>query len=153
YKYLFHDYNENDIKPGKFWKDNRDPRYGRLLCNVARYANTTIPLHADNLPQGIVAEAYRQQHGKLRGVEVQLVNFLGGVIKEGVVPLNSNINFPIVKSHLPHPDRPITISVRARQVRQVFVLSTDFDGVVQLPFSTAGEYTTVRLPTFHNYFI
>lgn len=152
YKYLYYYYNSDiDIKPGKFWKDNREPQYGRLLCNVARYANAEIPVQVDNVPSGVLVESYRQESGRASGVQVHLVNFLGGRLQEGIVPVRNAINFPEVKPNLPDPHKPITIGVRAADVNGVYVVSPDFDEVVQLPFTETNGYTTVVLPALYRY--
>ncbi len=153
YKYLYHYYNENLVKPGEQWTDNRDPEYGRLLCRVAQYCNKGVPMIVGNLSKGIVAEAYRHDMGDLKGIQVHLANFLGGRLKEGIVPQLNDVTFPEVRPNLPDPSKPITISVRARDVKSVYLLSPDFDATVRLPVTRKGEYATVALPVLYRYFI
>ncbi|MFH1970633.1 MAG: alpha-amylase family protein [Verrucomicrobiota bacterium] len=177
YRYLYHYYNENLIKPGQFWKDNRDPKYGRLIGRLAIYGNDELPLKVANVPRGIVTEvyrhevcdakplspvlnklhlgglvqAYRHRFKDLRGIQVHLANLLGGRLKEGVVPLVNEINYPEVRPNLPNPDKPITVSVRTDQVKSVYLLSPDFDATVELPFKKKDGYATVELPVFSRY--
>jgi len=152
-RYLYHYYNINVIKPGSLWKDHRDPQYGRLLCELAGYENKEIPVKISNVPQGIVVEAYRHKVGSLTGIQVHLANFLGGRVKEGKVPFGKDIDFPEVKPNLPDPEKPITVSVRSSKVGHVYVISPDFDQVVELPFTNSGDYSSISLPVFYRYFI
>ncbi len=151
FSYFFHYFNTNVIKPGEPWKDERDPAWGQLLCRAVQLNNQEVPMVVENLPRGVVAEVYRQQYGALKGVQVLLANFLGGNVKEGVNPAPGDISFPSVKDHLPRPNEPIHVAVRAEAVKKVYVLSPDFDEVVELPFKEEAGLIHVDLPVLHRY--
>jgi len=152
-KYLYYNYGEPVFRPGEVWKDNRDPRYRDLICAAAVYGNAKRPLEVHNLPAGIIAEAYNHKFGTMKGVQVHLANFLGGEYKGGLISPLDDINFPDAMSALPSPGKPIVITVEARDVKSVYVISPDFDGAVKMPFASNGNRVTVELPTFCRYSI
>ena len=99
--HFFYYYNTNTITPGKFWKDERDPAWGQILCRIVQVENPEIPMVVENLPRGVVAEVYRQEYGELKGVQVLLTNFLGGEVKEGIIPAAGDVSFPSVRDYQP----------------------------------------------------
>ena len=138
------------IEPGKHWTDRRDPVYGKLLC-AAALAGGTAPLTIENLPAGVVAEAFRHEHGERKGLQVRLANLEGGRLKTGVVPVWYGVTFPEVQDRLPQPKNSIRVSARIGVVRQVFLISPDFDPIVSLPFEIQGDQVVVTIPTVHRY--
>ncbi len=152
-RYFFHYYNDNLIKPGKMWKDYRDPEYLKLICNTVTCCNQDIPLVVQNVPQGVVVEAYKHQFKDMKGIQVHVANFLGGVIKEGTVPVINEITFPEVRPFLPDPNKPILLKALAPETKNVYLISPDFDATVELPFKKEGNYACVELPDFYRYFI
>lgn len=149
--YFFHYYNTNVLKPGESWTDERDPSWGEVVCRAVQLGNAEVPMIVENLPRGVVAEVYRQQYGDLKGVQVMLANFLGGNVKEGVIPPLGDVSFPSVKDHQPDPSKPIHIAVRADDVKKVYVMSPDFEEVVELPFRAEKGLVHVDLPEMHRY--
>ncbi|MBU0478454.1 beta-galactosidase trimerization domain-containing protein [bacterium] len=152
-KYFYTSYYRNLIEPGTYWEDNRDEKFGKILKQCAIYNNKDIPFIAENLPSGVVVEAYRQKYGDLEGIQVHLANFLGGRLKQGIVPTTTDVNFPDVGKHLPSTDKPISISVRAENMKKVYLISPDFDETVEMPFIKQGEYIKVELPILYRYAI
>jgi len=152
-RYFFHYYNDNLIKPGKMWKDYRDPEFLKLICESVISFNLDIPLIVQNVPQGIVVEAYKHHFKDMKGIQVHVANFLGGVIKEGVVPIINEVSFPEARPLLPDPQKPISLKVLAPETKKVYLISPDFDATVGLPFRKEGNYVCVELPDFYRYFI
>ena len=149
--HFFYYYNTNTITPGKFWKDERDPAWGQILCRIVQVENPEIPMVVENLPRGVVAEVYRQEYGELKGVQVLLTNFLGGEVKEGIIPAAGDVSFPSVRDYQPSQKEPIRVTVRAKGVKNVYLLSPDFDAVVELPFKEDGGLVRVDLPELYRY--
>ncbi|MBI4026964.1 MAG: hypothetical protein HY360_18410, partial [Verrucomicrobia bacterium] len=139
------------LQIGKTWKDRRDPDFLRIIKAALSYGNPAPLVKVDNLPRGVVAEAYEQTNGKLKGIAVHLVNFIGADLKEGIVPRLLEIGFPDLKKHLPAPEKEIEIAVKAASVRKVFLVSPDFSDTVELKCRRDGDYAAVRLPTFYRY--
>jgi hypothetical protein len=146
-------YPGDPIEPGKDWTDHRNPKYQELIGRLTQRDNPQPPLVADNLPRGVVTEVYRYQSDLGHGTVVHVVNFLGGLLKNGPVPAVPRITYPEVKPRLPDPGKPITLSVLAPQASSVLLFSPDFDAVVKLPFQRDGEYIRVTLPVFYRYFM
>jgi hypothetical protein len=149
--YFFYYYNTNVLKPGTFWKDERDPAWGQLLCRIVQVENPGIPMVVENLPRGVVAEVYRQEYRELKGIQVLLANFLGGEVAEGIISPPADISFPSVRERQPRPNEPIRVAVRAPGVKKVYLLSPDFDAVVELPFQEEGEMVRVELPVLYRF--
>lgn len=152
-KYNFHYYNDPKIVPGKYWVDPRDETYGEILRRAVTCFNENIPLKVNNLPKGVVTEVYNHRSGGMQGIQVHLANFLGGYVEEGTIPLYDPISFPSVKNNLPEKELPISLEVKAPGVKDVFLLSPDFDATVRLDYTVSNDSVQVQLPTMHRYFI
>ena len=152
YKYLHFYFGDDPVEPGKLWTDKRDSRYADLIGAAATSAGAP-PMTVKNLPTGVIAETYRHENGSVRGIQVHLANLMAGQIKSGVVPVWYGASFPAVKDHLPQLGKPIEIVVRADAVKKVYLLSPDYDSIVELPFTIQHGSVTTTLPTIERYSI
>jgi len=141
---------DTPIEAGKHWTDRRDPQYGKLLC-AAALGGEAAPLTIENLPAGVVAETFRHEYGELQGLQVRFANLVGGRLKTGAVPVWYGVTFPDLQDRLPQPQHPIRVSARITGVRQVFLISPDYDAIVSLPFVIQGDQVSVTIPTVHRY--
>lgn len=150
--YLHFYFGDDPVEPGKLWTDKRDSRYADLIAAAAISAGVP-PMTVNNLPTGVVAETFRHENGSVRGIQVHLANLLAGQMKTGIVPAWYGASFPDVKAHLPQLGKPIEISVRAEAVKNVYLISPDYDSIVELPFTTQRGSVTTTLPTIERYAI
>ena len=147
-KYFFTHQTRNRVKAGSFWRDGRDDAFREILSRAAALGGAPS-VKVDNVPSGVFVEGFRHAYGPLRGVQVRLINFMGGRLKEGVVPYVSDYRFPDVSAARPDPGRPMTVSVRAVPVNAVVLFSPDFEKPVALRFTSDGTYTKVKLPALY----
>jgi hypothetical protein len=152
-KYNFYYYNDPKIIPGKYWVDPRDKTYGEIIKRAVTCYNSGQPLIIENLPKGVITEVYSHENKKMKGFQVHIANFLGGYVQEGVIPMYHPISFPEVKNNLPRIEQPVSIKVKAENVKDVFLLSPDFDATVKLDYKLSQGYIHVILPTAYRYFI
>jgi hypothetical protein len=97
----------------------------------------------------ILAEVYRHENGGMKGVQIRLANLLGSRIKSGVVPMDNTIDFPEVQSHLPNPSKPLSLSVRAPETKKAYMISLDYDALVELPFRIEKGVVEVEVPKLY----
>ena len=150
FKYLHFYFGDDPVEPGKLWTDKRDQRYGDLMA-AAAVSGGPPPMTIRNLPAGVVTECYQHENGNVRGVQVRLANLLAGRIQTGVVPVWYGAGFPDVRDHLPESGKPIEVEVRAQGVKNVYLISPDYDAVIELPFTTNTTSATIQLPTVERY--
>ncbi|MBI4025004.1 MAG: beta-galactosidase trimerization domain-containing protein [Verrucomicrobia bacterium] len=141
----------NRLPLGQFWKDQRDPKFVETLKAILDYCNPEPAWMLANAPRGVIAEAYRQTVGDLRGMAVHLANFVGSDMREGLVPKIFDVHFPNLKTKRPDPDKEITVGVKADDIRKVFLISPDFPSVIELKKWQDGGYTKVTLPALYRY--
>ena len=149
-KYQFWSHGDSPIEPGRLWTDNRNSDYGQLIC-AAALAGGSPPMRVENLPEGVLAETYKHENRDLKGVQVRLANLEGGRMKTDIVPVWYGIGFPDLKPRLPQPDQPIRVTVRAIGVRNVYLVSPDYESIVRLAPKQSGDQVTVTLPNVHRY--
>ncbi|OHB45959.1 MAG: hypothetical protein A2Y13_05405 [Planctomycetes bacterium GWC2_45_44] len=151
--YFFSYYGAPKIVPGQYWKDERKPEYGKLLCDTILSNTKRLPVQLSYLPKGVVAEAYNHHLGGIKGIQVHLANLTGAYLTDGKVPMTRCLEFPDVMSMLNKQDKAITISVEANDIKDVFLISPDFDTVVSLPYTERQGCTLVKLEKFYRYSI
>jgi hypothetical protein len=129
-------------------RDSGPAGMAQLFCNIVNNANaaaSTAPV--TNLPSGVTVETYAHNYKGAQGVQVHLVNLTGMTS-----PDVSQITFPALS--LPNPALPITISLKRTDINKVYLLSPDFPGLYDIPFTTASGTTTCNLPNaFARYMI
>ena len=148
--YFYSYWGVEEIHKGEVWKDHRDLQYLDFWKVIGRLSGD-LPWSADNLPRGVVVEGFKHDFSGLKGYAIHLANFSGGLLKEGVVPSMPTISFPEVQKL--NPKLPIKIKVRALDPKSAFVISPDFDQVVQLKVKKEGDYSFVELDRFDRYSI
>ena len=126
----------------------RDPSMVQLFSNIVNNANTTaITMPVTNLPSGVAVETYAHNYKGAQGIQVHLLNLTGLTSPEV-----SQITFPALS--LPNPSLPITITLKRTDINKVFLLSPDFTGLYDIPFTTIAGTTTCVLPNaFARYMI
>ncbi len=149
--FIGHGYSLNRIMVNRFWRDKRDERYLELVSTMIHNLIPDLTLQVENLPRRVLAEIYRQDTSSLKGYQVHLVNLLDTRLKTGIIPPPPPLRFPSVKEHLPDKSKPITIKIKADDVKGVFFITPDFIEVVKLPFTSSSGFTQINLPYFYRY--
>lgn len=156
-KYFIDHHGINRITVHQPWKDMRDKNYLSLISAMMHEVDTNMPLRVDNLPAGVMADILRQDYSnksenkKISGYQVHLVNLLDRHLETGVIPPPPALRFPSVKENLPDKTKPITIKVKSSGIKGVYMITPDFDEIVEIPFKTSGMYTQAEIPTFYRY--
>jgi len=144
------EFNVNDNLPRGEDSLPRDQKMADLFCSLV--TNTTVAnITVDNLPPGVVVETYNHEYKGAKGIEVHLLN-LTGMVSGGIGEMNQ-ITFPDIKKQLPDQNGQIQITVRAKDIRNAFMLSPDFYGLYELPFEKKNDEIICRLSTFARFSI
>lgn len=149
--FIGHGYRLNRIEVNKLWQDKRDRKYLSLLSKMVHQLVPDLTMQIENLPRRIFTEVYRQDTPEINGYQVHLLNLLDAKLQTGFIDPPPPLEFPSVKDHLPNKNKPIKIKVKCAGIKGVFMITPDFDRIVELPFEQSGEFTQVELPYFYRY--
>ena len=149
--FIGHGYNLNRIEVNKLWHDKRDGKYFSLLSKMVHQLVPDMTLQVENLPRRVLAEVYKQDTPEIKGYQVHLLNLLDTKLQTGFIDPPPPLRFPSVKDNLPDKTKPIKIKVKCTGIKGVFMITPDFDRIVELPFEQSGEFTQVELPYFYRY--
>ncbi|MDP6451200.1 MAG: beta-galactosidase trimerization domain-containing protein, partial [Lentisphaeria bacterium] len=122
------------VEPGKPWEDHRTAAFGRLIVDAVNRTGSQ-PVSVDNSTSGIMVDAHRQRTGDIDNIVVAMTNFLGVELANGVVPKHLDPAFPEVAPHLPDPQAPFKIHLRAPPPKSVYLVSPDYTTAARLPFT------------------
>ncbi|MBO4511730.1 MAG: hypothetical protein J5746_03085 [Victivallales bacterium] len=150
---FFHFYNTNLIKPGQEWKDQRNPQWSTLLAKVANAYNENVIFKAGNFPQGVLVEAYRQDNGKAKGIQLQMLNFQSMRAKGGLQPLQNTYDFPSAAKARPDKGKPMTLDVLAPATKKAYLFSVDFDEMVEWPFTRKDDRILIEIPEIYRHLV
>lgn len=154
--YFFHYYNMNLIKPGEFWKDERLLAFRTFIKNIVTFKNASV-LTFDNMPEGVVAEPRILAHQTGPVLQIRMINFSSGLVREGYIKKTDIENFlyPEIHSIRPDKSRPITAAVKlsadTAASEKLLMFSPDFSGVLDIPFTKNGTTASFAVPDFRTF--
>ena len=135
-------------RPGREFVDPREPRYTRLLAELAERESGGTPVEAEHIPKGVVVQGFTSHYGDQKGTTVTLLNCMGARItaRKTQVPGGYRVRFPSVRQLVPQ-GQDMTVKVRADDVNAAYLISPDFDEVVQLGYALKPDgYVEVKIP-------
>ncbi len=137
------------ILPRSYGEPERDRNMAKLFTELVRNSANDI-VQIGNLPPGVVVETYDHDYRDARGIQVHLLNMAGMISQEGA-PETERILYPDIRSILPEPGKPVTVSINAEDINSVYMFSPDFAGLYEIPMEKSGSTVTVKLPAFARY--
>jgi hypothetical protein len=135
-------------RPGREFVDPREPRYQRLLAELARRESGGMPVEAEHFPQGVVVQGFTSHYGEQKGTSVNLLNCVGARLAAKItrIPEGYPVCFPSVRQFVPE-GQDMTLKVRADNVNAAYLISPDFDEVVMLDYTHRPDgYVEVKIP-------
>ena len=135
-------------RPGREFVDPREPRYTQLLAQLARRESGDMPIVVKDVPKGVVVEGFTSHYGDQKGTSLTFLNCLGAAIthKTTQIPDDYSVHFPSVRARIPE-GKKMTVEVRADDVNAAYLISPDFDEVVQLNHALKPNgYVEVEIP-------
>lgn len=136
----------NHITPGEKWQSQMELGYKEMVNAAVNFLNPEPLLIVKNLPVGVVAESLEHQTGPVTGISVQLINCTGAVLEDGVVPKIFEVRFPPVE-----PAGGIDIAVKADKIKKVYLVSPDYDKIIELKPVFEHGYVKVNIPGLYRY--
>jgi len=151
--YFFYYGNNPKFESGKIWIDQRDNLIKNFVADiVTAYAGNI--LRVKNSPDGLLVEPRLQPLGKEKILQIHIANFCDGVMKTGLVTENffNNISYPELALTKPDKKKPVEIDIcKDTPVEKIIMISPDFDGALNIPFSQKTDRVIFNLPEIYTY--
>ncbi len=125
------------------------------MLGFVSYKNFSPPLVTENIPEEVIVNPFIHNYKGYKGIVVHLLNCLGTKFDTyAVTPDDSTyefLDYPSPRNFIPK-DKSMSIKVKAKDIKNVYLISPDFTEVVKLRFNRGKDgYYCIEVPDLGRY--